>query len=133
MAYSFYWFKRNQDLGILLLRIFIGVRLIYGVQDNVLNWEDMIRFSDFLKEFHFPFPMACAIVSVYAQLVAGILILLGWLTRYAALLMIINFVIALIMVHRNDSFEAMTSPLSILFCCLLFLFNGPGGISIDKK
>ena len=133
MAYSFYWFKRNQDLGILLLRIFIGVRLIYGVQDNVLSWEHMTRFSEFLKEFRFPIPMACAIISVYAQLVAGILILLGWLTRYAALLMIINFLIALIMVHRNDSFEAMTAPLSILFCCLLFLFYGPGGISIDKK
>ena len=132
MIYSFYWLKRNQHLGVFLLRIFIGVRLIYGVHDNVLSWEDMIRFSAFLKEFHFPFPLACAIISVYAQLVAGILILLGWFTRYAALLMIINFLIAVIMVHRNESFEAMTAPLAILFCCLLFLFHGPGGISVDK-
>ena len=127
------WLDRNSDWGIFLLRLFIGIRLIYGVLDNVLRWSDMLRFRDFLHEFHFSFPLASAIVSVYIQLIAGIMIILGWRIRYAATFMIINFAVALIMVHRHDSFETMTPALAIFFSCILFLFCGAGQIAIDKK
>ena len=127
------WLDRHRDWGLFLLRLFIGSRLIYGVIDNVVNWEDMLRFSIFLREYRFPLPLASAIVSVYAQLIAGILIILGWKIRYAAALMIINFLVALIVVHRNDSVEAMTPAAAILCCNFLFLLQGPGRISLDKK
>ncbi len=133
MGYTFLWFHRNSDWGIFLLRLFVGLRLIYGVLDNVTSWEHMIRFSDFLESFHFPFPKICAVISVYLQLFAGIMIVLGLWIRYAALLMIANFAIALFMVHRNDSVEEMTPPLALLFSCILFLFQGAGRISIDKN
>ncbi len=72
-------------------------------------------------------------VSVYAQAIAGIMILLGWNMRMAATLMIINFLLALIMVHRNDTLEGMTPALAILFSSLLFLFQGAGNISLEKS
>ena len=125
--------KYNKDIGILFLRLFIGVRLIYGVLDNVLYWERMIEFRDFLQQFHFPFPLVSAIVSVYAQLIAGILIFVGWKIRWAAAVMIINFLVAIFMVHRNQSFEEMTTPLAILFCNLLFFFTGAGKYSVDRE
>lgn len=127
------WFERQKGLGVFFLRLFIGFRLIYGVQDNVLSWKHMMRFRDFLEQFHFPFPLVCAVVSVYAQLLAGIMILLGWRIRYAAILLILNFLVALIMVHRSEPIEAMTAPMAILFSAILFLFEGPGRISIDGK
>lgn len=133
MAYSFAWFERNKDWGIFLLRLFIGCRLIYGVVDNVISWEHMLKFRDFLKHFNFPFPLYCAIASVYLQLTAGVMIILGWEIRYAAILMIINFTVALLVVHRNDPIETMTAPLAIFFASILFLFQGSGKISIDQK
>ena len=133
MAFSFAWFERNRDWGIFLLRLFIGSRLVYGVLDNVVSWEHMLKFRDFLKQFHFPFPLFCAVASVYLQLVAGIMIVTGLGIRFAAILMIINFIVALIMVHRNDPIETMTVPLAILFASVLFLFQGAGRISIGKK
>ena len=126
-------FWKNKDVGILLLRLFIGVRLIYGVLDNVLHWERMIEFADFLRQFRFPFPLVSAIVSVYAQLIAGILILTGWKIRWAALVMVINFLVALIMVHRGQTLEQMTPALAILFSSLLFFFTGAGKYSLDKE
>ena len=124
--------NQHKDVGVLLLRIFIGVRLIYGVMDNILSHHHMVRFRDFLEQFNFPFPMVSAIVSVYLQFFAGLMILVGWKIRIAAVLMILNFFIALIMVHRHDSFETMTPPLAILFCNILFLFQGAGYYSIDR-
>ena len=126
------WLNQYKDVGVLILRIFIGIRLIYGVIDNIFSNHHMIRFRDFLEQFHFPFPMISAIVSVYLQFFAGLIILVGWKIRIAAVLMILNFFIALIMVHRHDSFEAMTPPLAILFCNILFLFQGAGYYSIDR-
>src|SRR5687767_14710498 len=113
---SFYtWLAKNEDTGILLLRLFIGIRLIYGVVDNIFSWVHMLEFKLFLAKFNFPFPLISAIVSVYAQAIAGIMILIGWKIRIAAILMIVNFFVALSMVHRHDSFEGMTPALAIFF------------------
>src|SRR5688572_8116210 len=94
----FNWLHRNRDIGILLLRLFIGLRLIYGVLDNVLSWPKMLEFRDFLAQFHFPFLLVCAVLSVYGQLLAGILVILGWKIRYAAIILIINFAVAILVV-----------------------------------
>lgn len=126
-------FERNKDVGILLLRLFAGVRLIYGVQDNVLHWERMKEFEAFLQQFHFPFPLVSAVVSVYAQALAGILFITGWLTRWAALAMIINFIIAILMVHRGQNLEQMTAVLFMLVASLVLLFTGAGKYAIDRK
>jgi putative oxidoreductase len=128
-----YWLTSNKDVGILLLRLFVGLRLFYGVIDNVLGWDRMIEFSEFLQAQGFPFPVISAIVSVYAQLVCSILILAGYKIRLASLVMIINFVVALIMVHRNDTIEGMTPALAMLFGCMTFLFTGSGRFSFDKR
>src|SRR5688572_23081955 len=126
------WLDRNKDIGILLLRLFIGIRLVYGVVDNVFSWDHMIKFQDFLHHFNFPVPLVSAVISVYAQLFAGLMYMFGWKIRLAAMLMIFNFLIAVIMVHRNDSFEQATPALAMLFCSLFFLFNGSGKYSVDN-
>ncbi len=126
------WLNRNKDLGVLFLRLFIGIRLVYGVLDNVFDWKHMMLFRDFLDTTGFPLPLVSAVVSVYAQLFAGIMILLGWKIRIAALLMIINFLIAVLMVHLGQSFELMTPALAMLFSNVLFLFYGAGRYAFDK-
>jgi putative oxidoreductase len=129
----FAWLTRNQSVGIFILRLFVGLRLIYGVIDNILSWDRMLEFEGFLSKVGFPFPLICAVVSVYAQFIAGVLIVVGWQIRYAALLMIFNFSIAWIMVDRFGSVEQMTPALAMLFCNVLFLFTGAGKIAIQKS
>jgi putative oxidoreductase len=129
----FAWLIRNQSLGILILRLFVGIRLIYGVIDNILSWDRMLEFEGFLTKVGFPFPLLCAVVSVYAQFIAGVLYIIGWKIRYAALLMIFNFSVAWIMVDRFGSVEQMTPALSMLFCSVLFLFEGAGRIAAEKS
>lgn len=125
------WLDHNKDLGVFFLRLFIGLRLIYGVVDNVVSWEHMLKFRDFLHLFNFPLPLLSAIVSVYAQLLAGVLIVVGWKIRWVSILLIINFLVAIFMVHRADTFEQMTPALMMIFCGLLFLFYGAGKYSVD--
>lgn len=77
----FNWLDRNKELGVLFLRLFIGICLIYGVLDNIFSWHHMIKFRDFLQHFNLPVPIVSAIVSVYAQLLAGLLFVFGWKIR----------------------------------------------------
>ena len=112
---------------------FIGIRLIYGVIDNVLSWKQMMEFRDFLQLYHFPLPLVSAVVSVYAQFIAGLLFVLGFKTRYAALLMILNFLVALLMVHRGHTFEQMTPALTMVFAAFFFCFRVQANILWMKE
>ena len=124
---------RYRDLGPLLLRVFLGLTLVYGTQDNVLHAERMLEFRDFLAANGFPMPLASAYLSAYAQFVCGVLILLGLFTRWAALVMIVNFLVALAMVHVRLPFSANISPLAMLFGSLFLLFYGAGPWSVDAR
>ncbi len=121
-------------LGLLLIRAFIGLRLIYGVIDNVINWDHMADFAGFLSTHKFPLPIVSAIISVTIQLFGGFLFLIGWQTKWTALLIFINFLIAIFMVHipNNDSIELMTPALSMLFISASLFFTGAGQYSVDK-
>ena len=125
---------KNKHIGIFILRIFIGFRLIYGVLDNILSWERMIEFSVFLDTNHFPFPIISAILSVYLQFFAAILILIGFKLRIATIPLIIHFIVALVAFHFrvNDSIEGMTPALAMLFGCLTLLFTGADKISFEN-
>ena len=126
------WYK-STDIGLLILRLFLGLRIVYGVIDNILNWDKMIEFADFLKAMHFPAPTFCAVLSVYVQFLSAVLILLGYKTRFAAGLLVINFIVALVMVHRKDSIEGMTPALAMLFISLSLIFLGAGQWSLGNR
>ena len=125
----------KKHLGIFLLRIFVSIRLLYGVVDNIVSWERMIEFSNFLKSNDFPFPITNAVISVYVQFLGAILILVGYKIRFASFVLVINFLVALIFFHIRigDTIEGMTGALAMLFGCLTFLFTGADKISLDDR
>ena len=106
------------------IRFIIGFHLIYGTQDNVFSWERMIEFSEFLANFGFPIPLVSAVVSVYAQFICGILFIIGFQVRIAAVIMICNFIIALLMVHTGDTYPGAFPAIMMLAGSLYLLFNG---------
>ena len=128
----FAWFRRHHEYGGVLLRLFIGFTLVYGTQDNVFDHERMLEFRDFLSTNGFPFPLFNAHLSAYAQFICGILIFAGLATRPAAAVMILNFVVALLMVHVGLPFSANIAPLAMLFGSLFLLFNGSGPLALDQ-
>ena len=128
------YFENNAHIGIFILRMFVGLRLLYGVIDNIISWERMIEFSKFLETNDFPFPLISALISVYVQFLGAILILFGYKIRLASFVLVINFLIALLVVHirANDSVEGMTPALAMLFGCATLLFTGAHKLSLDN-
>jgi putative oxidoreductase len=126
------WLERHRDLGVLLLRLFLAFVLIFGTYDNVISRERMLEFRDFLAAHGFPAPLFCAYLSVYAQFLCGALLAMGFATRLAAAVMVINFTVALLMVHTRLPYQQNLAPLAVLAICVGVLFLGGGRWSIDR-
>ena len=129
----FAWFAERREIGPLFIRLLIGFHLIYGVQDNILSYPRMLEFRDFLLAQGFPLPLISAFVSVYAQFVAGTLFILGWKTRPASALMVVNFLVALLAVHVGDSYSNSFPALVMLSGSLFLLYHGPGRLALDGE
>ena len=128
---NFEFFKRHRDYAPVFLRVLIGSFIIWGVQDNVLSWDQMLDFEKFLRARGVPASMLAAHLSVYAQLICGISILLGVFIRITSVIFIVNFIFAITIAHRGDSFRGMFPALMMIAAGLFFLFNGAGKLSID--
>jgi len=122
---------RFADLGLLFLRLLTGAFLIYGVIDNVVSTERMTEFSVFLESNGFAAPDLMAPLSVYTQLLCGISLVLGFLTRWAGIVVAIHFVVALIMVHWPQDFRGWWPAIVLVGIGLQFALTGAGGLSID--
>jgi len=117
--------------GAVFIRLLVGHRLVVGTMDNVFGAERMHEFAAFLARHGFPAPLLSAHVSAYAQFLCGILVLLGAFTRPAAAVMVVNFVIALGMVHLGQPYLEKFDALAMLAGSLFLLLHGPGALSVD--
>ena len=129
---GFGFFERHKEKGAFFVRLVVGFVLVYGTQDNVFSNERMLEFRDFLAARRVPLPLFAAHLSAYAQFACGILYVLGLFVRPAALVMVINFVAALVIAHLDAPLDAARLALCMLFSSLFLLFNGAGELSLDN-
>jgi putative oxidoreductase len=92
----------------------------------------MLEFAEFLGANGAPFPLASAFVSAWAQFVAGLLFIVGALTRPAAAVMLVNFAVAIALVHVGKPFLDNYDALVMLFASGFLLLHGPGALSVDE-
>ncbi len=116
----------KREFSALFIRLLVGFHLIYGTQDNVFSYGRMLEFRDFLQHYGFPLPLISAFVSVYVQFIAGFCFLLGLFVRPAAVIIIANFIIAILMVHVGANYAETFPALVMLMGACFLLFNGPG-------
>ena len=131
-------FLRNLTVGadaaLLALRLFVGAFLTHGVWDNIEDPDRMAEFASFLAQLNCPAPAIAAPVSVWAQFIVGVLLMLGLLTRWAALLLAINFVVAVALIAPTGaSFRDLFPPAILVFIGLMFATQGAGRLSADAR
>ena len=131
MTLSLKFLETYSGYAAIFIRLIIGFHLIYGTQDNVFSTTRMGEFAEFLRIRHVPFPLFSAFLSAYAQFICGILFIVGAVTRYAAAVMIINFIAALIIAHRGDAYPNIFPALMMLAAACFFLLHGAGRLSVD--
>lgn len=127
------FFEPYREYGPLFVRLIVGYRLVWGTADNVFSHARMLEFAAFLSANGAPFPLASAFVSAYAQFIAGLLFIVGALTRPAAAVMLVNFIVALALIHVGKPFLDNYDALVMLFASGFLLLHGPGAVSVDER
>ena len=123
--------QRFGDFTLLLLRVFVGLFLIWGVWDNLTDPARMREFVEFLRQHGFASPRILAPLSVYVQLLIGVAFVLGVLTRWAGILCVIHFLVAIAMVDRFGGVRAAFPSGCLVVIGLYLATHGAGRLSLD--
>ena len=122
-----------QSCGLAALRIVVGVIfLMHGGQKFGMGFHNV---AGFLGSLGIPLPTLAAIVLTLAESFGGIALILGLLTRYAAALLAIDILVALITFHIKNGFFAQSGgvefPLLLLVANINLVLAGAGALGVD--
>ena len=121
--------KSNESLpiGLDIIRVFSGgIILWFGME--IFDEEQMMGYTEWLTKVDMPAAQTMAYIGKISELVFGIFLLLGFLTRVSAIPLIATmFVVNFIMLDG----DLWSQSFYLLMIFAVFLFVGGGIISID--
>ncbi len=125
-----------EDIGKLVLRLTLGVLVLLHGIDKVLDGTAGIE--KMLEGAGLPGILA---FGVYVgEVLAPLLVMLGFYARAAAVLIVVNMIFAVLLVHRADFFLltktggwALELQAFYLFTALAIALIGPGRYSVDRR
>ena len=122
-----------QEWGITILRVAVGgVFLPHGYR-KFFVWG-VAGVSTFLGTLGIPAPLPAAVVLTLVEFGGGLALLLGLYTRWAAGLLAIDMLVAILTVHLRNGFfapEGFEYPLTLLAASLALVLLGSGQASVD--
>ncbi len=126
------WLEASQWIPQLLVRVFVGYFFFETGWAKAHNLEAM---TERFVGWGIPLPGVSVVLSVYTEMLGGVLLVLGLATRLAAIPLLVNMLVALFTVNIRrvtglDEFVELDTPLYALFF-LWLLFAGPGRVSLD--
>ena len=124
--------KRVSWLGPLLARLTVGVVFVGTGWGKLHSLDDVTKY---FGELHIPAPHFNAVLAASAELFCGLALLLGVLTRLAAIPLITTMVVAILTAKRQE-IDGVSSLLGLEEFSYLTLFfwlalAGPGTASLD--
>ena len=129
-------FMRDQDFGLLVLRVSTGGLLLFHGFSKLINGVGPI--GGMLTAMGLPSFIAYGTLLV--ELVAAMFIVFGLWTRAAAVAVAFNMVIAILMVHVSQIFTlspqggwAIELPMLYLLPALALAFTGGGRYAITRN
>lgn len=133
-------FGRWQDVGVVVVRIVLGVIFIAhggGKLFGIWGGHGISGVAGFMGKLGFNPPMLWAVVLAVTEFFGGIFVLIGFLTRWAALGLAIAMLVAILKVHLGQGLlgdnqgSGYEFPLALLAMALFLLFNGARRFSLD--
>lgn len=122
--------ERLQPLGLLILRLALGAIMIAHGAQKVFG--GMHHFTEFVRSLHIPGWMGY--LAAAAEFGGGILVVIGFLTRFAALCIVIDMLVAVFTVHLKNGFMGQGNyqfPMALAAIAFSLVLTGAGPISLD--
>lgn len=127
---------RMQGWGITLVRVMVGiVFLVHGLQKLFVS--GIGGTAGFFESLAIPLPMVAAVVVTLVEIICGAALILGLATRWAAIPLAIDMLVAILLVHLPNGFIAVPNG-GYEFALLLLVSNvslvmaGAGALALDN-
>ena len=128
--------RTNADLGRLLLRFALGGLILFHGIAKLKGGIDGITQAVIAMGL----PAFVAYGVYIGEVLAPVLLIIGWFARIASLLIAINMVFAIVLVHRADLFKladsggyALELQALYLLVAVALALMGPGRYSVDER
>lgn len=124
--------NRSIEITLILIRIVSAVPMLFqhGLGKlNKLTGDEPIKFAD-------PIGLGektSLILAVFSEAICPIFLVFGFLTRLAAIPLIITMATIIFIVHIDDGFGKMELPLIYLVLYIILAWLGAGKYSVDYK
>ena len=127
-------FSKFANYSSVLLRLALAGILIFHGQSKVFGLEQT---ASFLGNIGFPAPLLFAVIAASIEFFGGILLLLGLLTRLAALLVALEFIVVILLkifpsLIQVDSYGKIEYDILVLAVALTLLFIGSTKLSLER-
>ena len=122
---------RLASLGLLLLRLSIGVLMIHHGQEKLADPQQFA--NTYVASLHLPFPLFFAYAAGFSELIGSWLVIFGLLTPLGALALSGTMTVAAYQHISTAGLNIYVLELVLLYLggSLALLFNGPGRFSFD--
>ena len=118
-------------VGLLLIRLAFGYHLIQYSYGEVLGGELSTSFGPYLAKLGVPWPTFMGYLAMGTELIGGLCLVLGLLTRWVAVPLLINFTVALLLVHLHQPYAKGFECIQMLAVAGCLLTTGAGRLSLD--
>ncbi len=124
-----------RELGLLIIRAGIGVAFVVHGRDKMFHPEGWAALGGAMGNWGVTFaPAFWGFMAAFAEFGGGILFVLGFLFRPAAIMMAINMGVALSFhLAKGDGFNIYSHALEAGVVFLGMAFVGPGKLSLDGE
>ena len=121
------------NLGLLVLRVWLGVAILANH-----GWDKLVHFNQMAGKF----PDLLGIgstgnlaLALFAEFFCGALLVIGLVTRFAALVLAINLAVAFCLVHKMAMSGQHSGELAFIYLAgfVTLLIAGPGRYSADAS
>jgi putative oxidoreductase len=130
MLKTFFSWKPVTENALLVIRLSAGLLiLVHGL--GTFNPAHMEGNVAWLTDLHFPAPAFMAYLGKISELLGGVLLILGLLTRLASLTLIINMLVITAVLGSSKIFTEDQHPFLLMLSFVYLLLSGPGKISLD--
>ena len=133
------WLSSLEPWGATLLRLVLGIAMVYHGHGKVIPAHGfaahplsaMREYSHFVAGLGMPAWLGY--VSAVTEFLGGILLLLGLLTRLAALFVAGDMLVALCAVTLHRGYPASEHVLALSAMATMLLFTGGGALAVDRR
>jgi putative oxidoreductase len=128
----FSWLNRFEGLGALVMRLVVGVIMVAHGYTKIIPSGALYNFSHTVGRMHLP--LWLGYFAAFTEFFGGMLLIVGLLTRVAALMTAIDMSVAIVKVHLHGGLLGPNSfafPLACFAIALMLVFTGCGWLGLD--